>query len=127
MSVTQEQVVDFIKNLKLSEVKSLIETLEEELGVEASAPVMAVGGAVGGAAPEAAEEKTSWDVILTDFGAKKIGVIKVVRKITNMGLKEAKALVEGVPSPIKEGCASADEAEAIKKELEEAGAKAEIK
>ena len=127
MSISQDQVVDYIKNLKLAEVKALIETLEEELGVEASAPVMAVG-AVGGAAGggEAAEEKTEFDVILKDMGAKKINVIKVVRGATGLGLKEAKELVESAPKAIKEGLPK-DEAEALKKDLEEAGATAEIK
>ena len=126
MSISQDQVVDYIKNLKLSEVKALIETLEEELGVEASAPVMAVGAVAGGAAPEAAEEKTEFDVILADAGAKKINVIKVVRGATGLGLKEAKELVESAPKAVKEALPK-DEAEALKKELEEAGAKVEIK
>ena len=129
MSVSQDQVVDYIKTLRLAEVKSLIEVLETELGVEASAPVM-MGGPVagGGAAAEEVEEKTEFDVILTDFGAKKIGVIKVVRGLTGLGLKDAKVLVEGAgpDAKIKEGVPK-DEAEAIVKQLEEAGAKAEIK
>ncbi len=126
MSVTQEQVVDYIKNLKLSEVKNLIETLEEELGVEASAPVMVGGPVAGGAAAEEVEEKTEFDVILKSFGAKKINVIKAVRAITGLGLKEAKDLVEGVPSEVKTAVPK-DEAEALKKQLEEAGAEVEIK
>jgi len=125
MSISQDQVVDYIKNLKLSEVKGLIETLEEELGVEASAPVMAMG-AMPGAAAEAAEEKTEFDVILAEVGAKKINVIKVVRSATGLGLKEAKELVESAPKAIKEALPK-DEAEELKKKLEEAGAKAEIK
>jgi large subunit ribosomal protein L7/L12 len=126
MSVTQEQVVDYIKNLKLSDVKSLIETLEDELGVEASAP-MVVGAVAGGAAaPEAVEEKTEFDVVLKNFGAKKINVIKVVRSATGLGLKEAKELVEGAPSDVKTAV-SKDEAEELKKQLEEAGAEVEIK
>ncbi len=127
MSITQDQVVEYIKNLRLSDVKGLIEVLEQELGVEASAPVM-VGGmapAAGGAA-EAAEEKTEFDVILTDFGDKKIGVIKAVRGITGLGLKDAKALVEGVPAEVKAAIPK-DEAEEIKKQIEEAGGKVEIK
>lgn len=121
MSVSQNDVVDFIKNLKLSEVKALIETLEEELGVEASAPVMmgAIGGAAGGG--EAAEEQTEFDVVMEEFGGNKIAVIKAVRALTGLGLKEAKAMVEGVPAKVKEGV-SKDEAEAAKKSLEEAGA-----
>jgi large subunit ribosomal protein L7/L12 len=125
MSVSQNDVVDFIKNLKLSEVKALIDTLEEELGVEASAPVMmgAVAGAAGGAA--AAEEKTEFDVVMTDFGANKIAVIKAVRGLTGLGLKEAKAMVEGLPAKVKEGV-SKDDADAAKKALEEAGAAVKV-
>ena len=129
MSVSQDQVVDYIKNLRLAEVKALIEVLETELGVEASAPVMMGGPMVGGgAAAEAAEEKTEFDVILTDFGAKKIGVFKVVRGLTGLGLKDAKVMVEGAgpDCKVKEGVPK-EEAEDIKKQLEEAGAKAEIK
>jgi large subunit ribosomal protein L7/L12 len=114
MSISQDQVVDYIKNLKLSEVKALIETLEEELGVEASAPVMAVAAGGGGAAAEAAEEKTEFDVILADVGAKKINVIKVVRSATGLGLKEVKELVESAPKAVKEALPK-DEAEALKK------------
>ena len=128
MSVSQADVVEYIKNLKLVEVKALIETLEEELGVEASAPMMAMpmaGGAAAGGG-EAAEEKTEFDVILKDMGAKKINVIKVVRSATGLGLKEAKDLVEGAPSEVKTALPK-DEAEALKKDLEEAGATVEIK
>lgn len=127
MSLTQEEVVDYIKNLKLGEVKDLISTLEDALGVEASAPVMAVG-AVGGAAAggEAAAEKTDFDVVMTSFGAKKIAVIKAVRQITGLGLKEAKTMVEEVPAKIKEGV-SKEDAEAAKAALEEAGAEVELK
>ena len=97
MSLTQDQVVDYIKNLRLAEVKSLIETLENELGVKASAPVVAVAGGGGGVAQaaEPVEEKTEFDLILTEAGEKKINVIKVVRELTGLGLKEAKDLVEG--------------------------------
>ena len=128
MSVTQEQVVDYIKNLKLSEVKGLIETLENELGVSASAPVMAVaGGAVAGAPAEEAEEKTEFDVVLAEFEAKaKIKIIKEVRAITGAGLKDAKAMVETLPSTLKEGV-SKDAAEEIKKKIEAVGGKIEIK
>jgi large subunit ribosomal protein L7/L12 len=126
MSVSQNDVVDYIKNLKLSEVKALIEVLEEELGVEASAPVAMVAGGGAGAGAEAAAEKTEFDVVMTDFGAKKIGVIKAVRGMTGLGLKEAKAMVEAVPAKIKEGV-SKDDAEEAKKLLEEAGATVEIK
>jgi large subunit ribosomal protein L7/L12 len=125
MSVTQADVVDYIKNLKLVEVQDLIKVLEDTLGVEASAPVAMM--AAGGAAPaEAAEEQTEFDVILKEIGPKKIGVIKVVRKVTGLGLKDAKGLVEEAPKEIKTGLPK-DEAEALKKELEEAGAVVEIK
>ena len=124
MSVSQEQVVDYIKNLKLSQVKALIEVLESELGVSASAPVMAM--AAGPAAAEEKEEQTEFDVILKDFGAKKINVIKAIRKITGLGLKDAKALVDGVPATVKESLEK-EAAEAIVKELKEAGAEAELK
>jgi large subunit ribosomal protein L7/L12 len=129
MSVTQEQVVDYIKNLKLGEVKALIEVLENELGVSASAPVMAVaaaGGAAGGAAAEAAEEQTEFDVILKEAGANKVKVIKEVRAITGLGLKDAKGLVDGAPGTLKEAV-SKEQAAEIKAKLEELGAKIEIK
>ena len=128
MSVDQASVVEYIKNLKLGEVKALIEVLEAELGVSASAPVMAVAGAVGGGAvaEEAAEEKTEFDVVLASAGDKKINVIKEVRAITGLGLKEAKELVESAPKAVKEGVAK-DEAEELKKKLEEAGASVELK
>ena len=127
MSVSQQDVVDFIKNMKLSEVKGLIEILEEELGVEASAPVamMAAGGGAG-AGGEAAEEKTEFDVVLTSFGDNKIKVIKAVRGLTGLGLKEAKELVDGVPSKLKEGV-SKEEAEAAAEQLKEVGASVELK
>ena len=125
MAVSQNDVVDFIKNLKLSEVKGLIEILEEELGVEASAPIAiaAVGGGAGG---EAAEEQTEFDVVMTSFGDNKISVIKAVRAITGLGLKEAKAMVDGAPTAVKEGV-SKDEAETAKTQLEEAGAAVDLK
>ena len=127
MSVSQADVVEYIKNLKLAEVKALIDTLEEELGVEASAPMMMGGMMPGaGAAVEEAEEQTEFDVILKDFGAKKINVIKAVRALTGLGLKEAKAAVEAAPGAIREGV-SKEEAEEAKKQLEEAGAAVEIK
>ena len=128
MAISQADVVEFIKNLKLSEVKGLIETLEDELGVEASAPMMAMpaGGAAAGGAAEAAEEKTEFDVILKEIGASKIGVIKAVRAATGLGLKEAKDLVEGAPNEVKTALPK-EEADARKAALEEAGAVAEIK
>jgi len=125
MSVSQQDVVDYIKNLKLSEVKGLIDILEEELGVEASAPVMAVAGPGGGAA-EAAEEKTEFDVEMTSFGDQKIKVIKAIRGITGLGLKEAKAMVESAPVKIKEGVTK-EEAEEVVATLREVGAVLEIK
>ena len=125
MSVTQDQVVDFIKNLKLSEVKSLIETLEDELGVEASAPVMAVAGGAAGGAADAAEEQTEFDVVMTSFGGNKIAVIKAVRAITSLGLKDAKELVDSAPKAVKEKV-SQDEANDLKAKLEEAGASVNV-
>ena len=129
MSVSQDQVVDYIKNLKLGEVKALIEKLEEELGVKASAPVMAMAagaGAGAGAAPAAAVEQTEFDVVMTAHGDNKIGVIKVVRELTGLGLKEAKALVESSPAKVKEGV-SKDDANTAAEALKGAGATVEVK
>jgi large subunit ribosomal protein L7/L12 len=129
MAATKEELIDALSNLKVMEVVDLIKALEEKWGVSAAAPVAvaAAGGAAGGAAAApAAEEKTEFNVTMTSFGANKVGVIKVIREITGLGLKEAKDLVEGVPSSVKEGVSKAD-ADAIKKKLEEAGAAAEIK
>ena len=127
--VTQQQVVDYIKNISVMELSQLVKTLEAELGVSAAAamPMMAMpmAGAGGGAAA-AAEEQTEVTAMLTDVGGNKINVIKVVREVTSLGLKEAKDLVESAPKPIKEGVTK-EEAEAIKKKFEEAGAKVEIK
>ena len=125
---TQAEVVDYIKNLKLSEVKARISILEDELGVKASAPVVAVAGG-GGAAPAAAEpveEKTEFTVVLQAAGANKINVIKAIRELTGLGLKEAKDLVEGAPQVVKENI-DKDASEAAKKKLVEAGAEVEIK
>jgi large subunit ribosomal protein L7/L12 len=128
--LTQQQVVEYIKGISVLELSNLVKALESELGVSAAAampmamPMMAGGGAAGAAAP--AEEKTEFNVILTEIGGNKINVIKVVREVTSLGLKEAKDLVEGAPKPIKEGVTK-DEAEAIKKKFEEAGAKVEVK
>ena len=124
--VTQQQVVEFIKGISVLELSQLVKTLESELGVSAAAAVAvaATGAAAGGAA--AAEEKTDFTVTLTEVGGNKINVIKVVREITALGLKEAKDLVEGAPKPIKEGV-NKDEAATIKKKFEEVGAKVEIK
>ena len=124
MSVTQDQVVDYIKNLKLSQVKGLIEVLEAELGVSASAPVMAMAGPA--AAAEEVEEQTEFDVILKSFGDKKINVIKAIRKITGLGLKDAKAMVDGCPVTVKEALEK-EAAEAVITELKAAGAEAELK
>ena len=117
-------MIEEIKALTVLELSELVKAVEEEFGVSAAAPV-AVAGAAGAAAP-AAEEKTEFDVVLKSFGAKKLDVIKVVREITGLGLKEAKELVEGAPKTLKEGV-SKEEAENIKKQLEEAGAGVEIK
>ena len=122
--VSREQVKDYIKNMTLMDAATLVKELEEELGVSAAAPV-AVAAAAGPAAA-AAEEKTEFNVILAEAGEKKIQVIKVVRELTGLGLKEAKDLVDGAPKPVKEGVSKAD-AENIKKKLEEQGAKVEIK
>ena len=121
--VSREQVKDYIKNMTLMDAAALVKELEEELGVSAAAPV-AVAAAAGPVA--AAEEKTEFNVILTEAGEKKIQVIKVVRELTGLGLKEAKDLVDGAPKPVKEAVPKA-EAENIKKKLEEQGAKVEIK
>jgi large subunit ribosomal protein L7/L12 len=124
--LTKDQVVDFLSNLSVIELSNLVTELEEKWNVSAAAAVAVAGVAGGAAGGEAAEEKTEFDVILKDAGAKKINVIKAVRAITGLGLKEAKELVEGAPAPVKEGC-SKEEAEDIKKQLEEAGAGVELK
>ena len=126
--VTQQLVVEYIKGISVLELSQLVKTLESELGVSAAAAMpmaMPMGGG-GAAAAAPAEEKTEFTVTLTEIGANKINVIKVVREITALGLKEAKDLVEGAPKAIKEGIPK-DEAEAIKKKFEEVGAKVEIK
>jgi large subunit ribosomal protein L7/L12 len=127
MAVTKEDVIEFISNMTVLELSELVKELEDKFGVSAAAPVAAAaaGPAVGGDAG-AAEEKTEFDVILTSAGEKKIGVIKEVRGITALGLKEAKDLVEGAPQPIKEGV-SKDEAADIKAKIEAAGGTVEIK
>ena len=126
--VTQQQVVEYIKGISVLELSQLVKTLESELGVSAAAamPMMAMPGAGGGGAAAPAEEKTEFTVTLTEVGSNKINVIKVVREITALGLKEAKDLVEGAPKPVKEGV-NKDEAAAIKKKFEEVGAKVEVK
>jgi large subunit ribosomal protein L7/L12 len=126
MSLTQDQVVEYVKNISVLECSQLVKRLEQELGVSAAAaaPVAVAGG--GGAAAAAVEEKTEFTVTLTDVGANKINVIKVVREVTSLGLKEAKDLVEAAPKPVKEGV-NKDEAATIKKKFEEVGAKVEVK
>ena len=119
-------IVDKIKELSLLEASELKKALEDEFGVSAAAPVMVAGAAAGGGETAAAEEQTEFDVILTSFGEKKINVIKVVRAHTGLGLKEAKEVVDKAPNPVKEAI-SKDEAEKIKKELEDAGATVELK
>ncbi|MCB9502627.1 MAG: 50S ribosomal protein L7/L12 [Deferribacteres bacterium] len=121
-----DSFIESIENMSVKELNELVKALEERFGVSAAAPVMAVAGAVPGVAAEAAEEKTDFDVILAGAGDKKIQVIKVVRTITNLGLKEAKELVDSAPKPIKEAV-SKDEAEEIKAKLEEVGATVELK
>ena len=126
--VTQEQVVEYIKGISVLELSQLVKTLEEEFGVSAAAamPVAVAGAVAPSAAAEAVEEQTEFTVMLTDFGAKKINVIKAVRQVTSLGLKEAKDLVESAPKAVKEGIPK-DEAEAIVKKFEDAGAQAELK
>jgi len=124
--VTQQQVVEYIKGISVMELSQLVKTLESELGVSAAMPMAMPQGGGGGAAAAPAEEKTDFTVTLTEVGGNKINVIKVVREITALGLKEAKDLVEGAPKPIKEGIPK-EEAAAIKKKFEEVGAKVEIK
>ena len=126
MSTKVETILEEIKGLTLLEAADLVKKMEEAFGVSAAAaaPMMVAGGAAGGAAP--AEEKTEFSVVLTEVGANKINVIKAVREVTSLGLKEAKDLVDGAPKTVKEGV-NKDEAATIKKKFEEAGAKVEIK
>ena len=125
--VTQEQVVEYIKGISVLELSQLVKTLEDELGVSAAAAMpVAVAGAAPGAAAEAAEEQTEFTVMLVEVGPKKINVIKAVREVTSLGLKEAKDLVESAPKAVKEEIPK-DEAEAIVKKFEDVGAKAEVK
>jgi large subunit ribosomal protein L7/L12 len=126
MAVSKEELVEALSNLKVMEVVDLIKQLEEKWGVSAAAPVAVAAAPGAAAAAPAAEEQTEFNITMTSFGANKVGVIKVIREITGLGLKEAKDLVEGVPSAVKEGVSKAD-ADAIKKKLEDAGAAAEIK
>ncbi|MCG8394296.1 MAG: 50S ribosomal protein L7/L12 [Pseudomonadales bacterium] len=125
MAVSKEDILSAIADMSVMDLVELIEAMEEKFGVTAAAAVAAAPAAAGGG-EAAAEEKTEFDVVLTGFGDKKVGVIKAVREVTGLGLKEAKELVEGAPSPIKEGAAK-DEAEEIKKKIEEAGGTVELK
>ncbi len=124
--VTKEDVIEFIANMSVLELSELVKELEEKFGVSAAAPVAVAGPAAAADAGAAAEEKTEFDVILSTFGDKKIQVIKEIRAITGLGLKEAKALVESAPAPVKEGIVKED-AEKIKEQLEAAGAQVDIK
>lgn len=127
MAASKEEILDAISNMTVMEIVDLVKMMEDKFGVTAAAPVAVAAVAAGGAAPAAAaEEQTEFTVTMTSFGANKVGVIKVIREITGLGLKEAKDLVEGVPSVVKESIPKAD-ADGIKKKLEEAGAAAEIK
>ena len=127
MSAVQTEILDKISSMTVLELSELIKAMEDKFGVSAAAAVAVAGPAAGGAAPAAAaEEQTEFTVVLASFGDNKVNVIKAVRELTGLGLKEAKDLVDGAPKPVKEGVNKAD-AEAAKKKLEEAGAKAEIK
>ena len=126
MALTNEEILDAIASKTVLEISELIKMMEEKFGVSAAAAAVAVAPAAGGAAAPAVEEKTEFDVVLADVGSNKIAVIKAVREITGLGLKEAKDLVEGAPKAVKEGAAKA-EAEDLKKKLEAAGAKVELK
>jgi large subunit ribosomal protein L7/L12 len=126
MAITKDDVVKFIESMTVLDLAELVKELEEKFGVSAAAPVAVAVAAAPGAAAEAAEEKTEFDVILKAAGANKINVIKVVRALTSLGLKEAKDLVDGAPQPVKTGV-SKDEAEEAKKQLAEAGAEVEVK
>ena len=125
MAASKEDILNSISNMTILEIVDLVKMMEDKFGVTAAAPVAMAAAAPGAAAP-VAEEKTEFNVTMTSFGANKVGVIKVIREITGLGLKEAKDLVEGVPSAVKEAVSKAD-ADGIKKKLEEAGAQAEIK
>jgi large subunit ribosomal protein L7/L12 len=126
MALSKEDIVEGLDALPIMDIVDIVKTLEEKWGVSAAAPVAVAAGPAAGDAGEAAEEQTEFDVVLTSFGGNKVSVIKAVRAITGLGLKEAKDAVEGVPSAIKEG-ASKDDAEEVKKQLEEAGATVELK
>ncbi|MBS38019.1 MAG: 50S ribosomal protein L7/L12 [Thiotrichales bacterium] len=125
MAVSKDEILEAISNMTVMEVVELVDAMEEKFGVSAAAAAVAVAPAAGGGA-EAAEEQTEFDVILSGFGENKVAVIKVVRALTSLGLKEAKELVEGAPAPIKEGVPK-EEADEVKSQLEEAGASVEVK
>ncbi len=124
MAITKDDILEAVGQMSVMDLNDLVKAFEEKFGVSAAA--MAVAGPAAGGAAAAAEEQTEFTVVLADVGANKVGVIKAVREITGLGLKEAKDLVDGAPKPVKEGVAKAD-AEAAKKKLEEAGAKADLK
>ena len=126
MAVSKEDILDTISNMSVMDVVDLISAMEEKFGVSAAAPVAAAAGPAAGGEAAAAEEQTEFDVVLASFGSQKVPVIKAVREITGLGLKEAKDLVEGAPAAVKEGI-SKDEADEIVKKLEEAGATVEVK
>mgnify|MGYP000539257319 CR=1 FL=1 len=126
MALSKEDILNAIAEMSVMDLVELISAMEEKFGVSAAAAVAVAAPAAGGEAAAAAEEKTEFDVVLTGFGDKKVGVIKAVREATGLGLKEAKDLVEGAPSAVKEGI-SKDEAEAVKKKIEEAGGTVELK
>ena len=126
MAVSKEDILETISNMSVMDVVDLISAMEEKFGVSAAAPVAVAAGPAAGGDAAAAEEKTEFDVVLASFGSQKVPVIKVVREITGLGLKEAKDLVEGAPAAVKEGVAK-DEADEIVKKLEEAGASVEVK
>lgn len=126
MAVSKEDILETISNMSVMDVVELIEAMEEKFGVSAAAAVAAAPAAAAGGGEAAAEEKDEFDVVMTSFGDNKVAVIKAVRGITGLGLKEAKEMVEGAPATVKEGAAKAD-AEEMKKQLEEAGAQVELK
>jgi large subunit ribosomal protein L7/L12 len=126
MAASKEEILDAISNMTVLEIVDLVKLMEDKFGVTAAAPVAAAAAGPAAAAAPAAEEQTEFTVTMTSFGANKVGVIKVIREITGLGLKEAKDLVEGVPATVKDGIPKAD-AEAIKKKLEDAGAVAGVK
>jgi large subunit ribosomal protein L7/L12 len=126
MALSKEDIVEGLDALPIMDIVDIVKTLEEKWGVSAAAPVAVAAGPAAGDAGEAAEEQTEFDVVLTSFGGNKVSVIKAVRAITGLGLKEAKDTVEGAPSTVKEGASKAD-AEEVKKQLEEAGASVELK